>query len=126
MGRNIALVDDSGVMRAVLRKAISASDVEVEQFLEATNGREGYEIIKSNQGKLDIAFVDLHMPEMGGLEMLQTLHGEGLTKFPIVIVSAEGDREMLEACKRVGARDFIKKPFRPQEVVDMIKKMLPG
>ena len=124
MSHRIAIIDDSSVMRSVLRKTIAASHVPEADVVEAKNGREGYELIKANAGALNLAFVDLHMPEMGGVEMLQALHSEGLTKFPIVVVSAEGDMEMHEHCRKNCAMEFVQKPFRPQDIVSLIQRVV--
>ena len=69
MSKTIGLIDDSKVMRSILRKAILMCNYSVSEFIEADNGVDGFQILTGNRGALDIAFVDLHMPKMGGLDM---------------------------------------------------------
>lgn len=116
MNKTIGLIDDSRVMRSILRKSILMCNYKVDAFLEAENGVQGFEVLSGNQDLLDIAFVDLHMPEMGGLEMLQKLKEEGLSGVPIVIVSTSADSETQQECMKLGAVGFIRKPFTPQEI----------
>jgi len=78
MSKTIGLIDDSKVMRSILRKSILMNHVQVTEFLEAGNGLEGFEMLSGHRDRLDIAFVDLHMPKMGGLEMLKRLRSAGI------------------------------------------------
>jgi two-component system, chemotaxis family, chemotaxis protein CheY len=116
MSKTIGLIDDSKVMRSILRKSILMNNVKVEQFLEADNGLEGYEMVSGHRDQLDLAFVDLHMPKMNGVDMLKRLRSEGIEKVPIVIVSTSADLEMQRTCMDLGAVGFIRKPFTPQDI----------
>jgi two-component system chemotaxis response regulator CheY len=116
MSKTIGLIDDSSVMRSILRKSILMNNYRVDTFLEADNGQEGFEMVSGNKDRLDIAFVDLHMPKMSGLEMLKRLRSEGIQSVPIVIVSTSADTEMQNACMELGAVGFIRKPFTPQDI----------
>lgn len=124
MSRNIGLIDDSRVMRSILRKSIQMCHYKVELFMEAENGLEGYKMLAENQENLDIAFLDLHMPEMGGLEMLKKLREEGFGAVPIVIVSASSDAETQQECMDLGAVGFICKPFTPQELGALMSQVV--
>ena len=87
MSKTIGLIDDSKVMRSILRKSILMNNFKVHEFLEADNGLEGFQLLAGHRDNLDIAFVDLHMPKLGGVEMLKRLRHEGIQSVPIVIVS---------------------------------------
>ena len=124
MGKTIGLIDDSKVMRSILRKSILMCNYQVDEFLEAENGAQGYEMLNSKKDTLDIAFLDLHMPEMGGLDMLRKLKDEGLLSVPIVVVSTSGDSEMQKTCMDLGAVGFVRKPFTPQDIGDLMAKVV--
>ena len=124
MSKTIGLIDDSKVMRSILRKSILMNNYQVASFLEADNGLEGFEMLSGNQDQLDIAFVDLHMPKMGGLDMLKRLRQEGLHSVPIVIVSTSADMEMQKACMDLGAVGFIRKPFTPQDIGSLMVRIV--
>ena len=126
MSKTIGLIDDSKVMRSILRKSILMNNVQVSEFLEADNGMEGFEMLSGHRDQLDIAFVDLHMPKMGGVEMLKRLRSEGIESVPIVIVSTSADLEMQRTCMDLGAVGFIRKPFTPQEIGTLMVKIFGG
>lgn len=124
MKKTIGLVDDSKVMRSILRKSILMCNYKVNEFIEADNGEDGFQILSGNQSNMDIAFVDLHMPKLGGLEMLKRLNEGGNNSIPIVIVSTSADMEMQKRCLELGAVGFIRKPFTPQDVGELMEKIV--
>lgn len=124
MSKTIGLIDDSKVMRSILRKSILMCNYKVDEFLEAENGEEGFDLLSEKQDQLDIAFLDLHMPKLGGLEMLTKLKSQGSISVPIVIVSTSADMEMQKRCMELGAVGFIRKPFTPQDVGILMEKIV--
>lgn len=124
MSKTIGLIDDSKVMRSILRKSILMCNYKVDEFMEAENGEEGFDLLSGKQDQMDIAFVDLHMPKVGGLEMLTKLKSEGTISVPIVIVSTSADMEMQKKCLDLGAVGFIRKPFTPQDVGTLMEKIV--
>lgn len=124
MSKTIGLIDDSKVMRSILRKSILMCNYKVDEFLEAENGEEGFDLLSEKQDQLDIAFLDLHMPKLGGLEMLTKLKSQGSISVPIVIVSTSADMEMQKRCMELGAVGFIRKPFTPQDVGILMGKIV--
>ncbi len=124
MSKTIGLIDDSKVMRSILRKSILMCNYKVDEFMEAENGEEGFDLLSGKQDQMDIAFVDLHMPKVGGLEMLTKLKSEGSISVPIVIVSTSADMEMQKKCMELGAVGFIRKPFTPQDVGVLMEKIV--
>ena len=124
MSKNIGLIDDSRVMRSILRKSILMCHYKVDRFMEAENGLEGFKMLSENQETLDLAFLDLHMPEMSGVEMLKKLQEGELGAVPIIIVSASADLEKQKECTDLGAVGFIRKPFTPQELGALMSKVV--
>ncbi len=66
---NLLIVDDSSSMRSVVKKIVGLSGVGVNQLLEAENGRRALEVLGGNW--VDAVILDINMPEMNGLELLQ-------------------------------------------------------
>jgi len=115
MSFNVLIVDDSAAMRAVIKKIISISGFRLDQCFEAANGREALDRLKNNW--VDVILSDINMPEMNGLEFLQRLRQDPLYQtIPAIVVSTDGSTERMAEALGSGARQFIKKPFLPEEI----------
>jgi len=112
-------VDDSGSMRAVIKKIVTISGFQMDKCLEANNGREAMEVLSTNW--IDIIISDINMPEVNGLELLEQLQkNETLKEIPVIMITTEGSAERMQEAFKRGAKGFVKKPFLPDE----IKKVL--
>lgn len=119
MSFNVLIVDDSGSMRAVIKKVVTISGFQMDKCLEAGNGREALEILATNW--IDIIISDINMPEVNGLELLEELQkNETLKEIPVIMITTEGSAERMQEAFKRGAKGFVKKPFLPDE----IKKIL--
>lgn len=120
--KRIMIVDDAQFTRNMLKNIINKSD-HAEVIGEATNGEEAISLYK--ELKPDLVSMDLVMPKLGGIETTEEI----LKLDPnaiIVIVSALGQEALvLEAAKK-GAKDFIQKPFKPQQILEVINRILGG
>ena len=102
----IALIDDDGAILDSLRMYFTRQNIETscfptsKEFLAATERRERFDCIVS----------DVRMPGMSGLELVHHLKGRNYTA-PIILITGHGDVDMAVAAIKVGAFDFIEKPF---------------
>lgn len=118
MAINILVVDDSAVMRSMIKKTIHNSGVEVGEIYEAANGVEGLEALEDNW--LDLLFIDVNMPVMDGMEMLEKLRSRPDTRdIPVLIVSTESNNERIKVINGHGA-GFVHKPFTPETLRENI------
>jgi two-component system chemotaxis response regulator CheY len=117
------IVDDSGAMRAVIKKVITISGFKINNCYEAANGREALEKLKQNW--VDVIISDVNMPEMNGLELLKSLSQDPLYRsIPAIIVSTEGSSERMKEALEGGAKGFIKKPFQPEEIKNVLHNVI--
>ncbi len=120
---SILLVDDSMPMRSVIKKAFKAAGYSASSFHEAASGMEALEQLANNW--IDIVITDFTMPGMNGLEMLIKMKQNDLFKdIPVVVVTTEGSREKIDQFMKSGAAGYIKKPFTPEQIRDMITSIL--
>jgi two-component system chemotaxis response regulator CheY len=125
MGYNILVVDDSEIIRSVIKKAIGMSGLEIGCIFEAANGREALERLGDEW--VDIVLTDVNMPIMNGVELMARLASdEELQRIPVVIVSTERSRTRIDELMTLGARAYLKKPFRPEEFRDTMALLLGG
>jgi len=116
-------VDDSGAMRAVIKKIITISGFKMSGCFEAANGREALDQLKKNW--VDVIISDVNMPEMNGLELLQALSRDPLYQnIPAIIVSTEGSSERMKEAFDRGAKGFIKKPFLPEDIRSVLHDVI--
>src|SRR5262250_1441344 len=114
----ILVADDEDSVRWVLVKALEGAGHHV---VEVTGGRAA--LTKLSEGAIDLAFVDLRMPDLDGLAVLSQARAAG-TQVPIVIVTAQNTMDnAIEAMKR-GAYDYVAKPFNIDEVCAVATRAL--
>jgi len=122
MDLNILVVDDSQMVRAVIAKTLQLAEVPVKELFQAANGKEALDILGDNW--IDLVFADINMPVMTGVEMIETMHKDGLLQtVPVIIVSSDGSSTRMDQLKAKGVTAYIRKPFTPEllkSVVDDI------
>jgi two-component system chemotaxis response regulator CheY len=121
MALNVLIVDDSSVMRAMIRKTLNISGLPVAQVYEASNGAEGLEIL--DEQNVDLCLVDLNMPVMDGEEMIERLRREpDFIHLPVLVVSTEGSFTRISLLRQKGA-EFVHKPFTPEALREAVSEL---
>lgn len=121
MSLNLLIVDDSVTIRTVIAKAIGMSNAPVNEIQFAANGQEALNIL--NKSFVDLVLVDINMPVMNGVEMIDRMRAEdNLKSIPVVVVSTEGSSTRLEELKAKGVKAFIRKPFTPESIYKVIRE----
>ncbi len=116
MKLTILIADDEQPARFGLRKALDKLDYKI---LEASNGREALESIRNEAP--DLVFLDLNMPELDGQAVLSGL--EGATHRPeIIVVTADDTVESAISCMRLGATDYLTKPYEVERLRAIARK----
>ena len=106
----ILVTDDSKLLRKKLRLELEKYGCEV---LEAENGKEA--VMKTLQEKPDGIFLDIVMPEVGGIEALRVLK-EVSPDLPVIMLSSAGTPQKLMETLKLGALDFIQKPYTAAQI----------
>jgi two-component system, chemotaxis family, chemotaxis protein CheY len=125
MALNILIVDDSETVRAIIAKTLKMAQVPVGELYNAANGKEALEVLGENW--VDLVFSDINMPVMGGVEMIEQMCADNLMKtIPVVVVSTEGSTTRMEELKAKGVRAYIRKPFTPELVRNVVTDIMGG
>ena len=123
MGYNVLIVDDSVIIRKMVAKTLSISDLDISAYYYAENGREALKQLEENW--VDIVFADINMPVMNGMEMIEEMGKKDLLNtVPVVIISTERSRERIETLKSMGIGAYLQKPFVPEEFARVVKELL--
>ncbi|HGJ67219.1 TPA: response regulator [bacterium] len=120
---NILIVDDSRTTRTVISKTLKLAGVPINQLYEAENGKVALDIL--DKSWVDLVLADINMPEMDGVEMIDHMSRDGLLKtIPVVIVSTEGSQTRIEEMRSKGVRAYVRKPFTPELIKNIVKDIL--
>ena len=121
MTSKIIVVDDSRTARQQVRDALADTGFEI---IEAVDGEDGLAKIAEQRG-LSLVICDVNMPKMNGLEMLRALRQtQPAVNTPVVMLTTEGQPELLQQAKQAGARGWIVKPFKPALLVAAVRKLV--
>jgi two-component system response regulator PhoP len=115
---HLLLIEDDAPLREQLARQLEASGYAV---AKADNGTEG--LYLGRELPLDIAIVDLGLPDISGMEIIRTLRGEG-HDFPILILTARGRWEEKVEGLEAGADDYLVKPFQVEELLARLNALL--
>jgi two-component system chemotaxis response regulator CheY len=120
MTASILTVDDSSSLRMAIRIALTGAGYAV---TEAADGKEGLE--KAEADKFDLIITDLNMPNMDGLSMIRAIRkGTVQTGTPIIFLTTESDDAMKQQAKAAGATGWLVKPFVPEQLIKISRKVL--
>lgn len=119
--KTILIVDDVELNREILMVAFE----DEYHIMQAENGQEALDILIENKGKIAAVLLDLMMPVMDGFTLLAELkEREFLEKLPIFLITSETSTEAMRKGYKMGAVDFIGKPFIPEMVKQRIKNVI--
>ena len=121
MAKTILAVDDSKTMRDMVTFTLKDAGYNT---LEAEDGKAALTVLSSNA--VDAIITDLNMPNMNGFELIRAVRSDVKHKFvPILMLTTEGDDNKKQEGKSAGATGWIVKPFNPQKLIDVVKKVCP-
>jgi two-component system, chemotaxis family, chemotaxis protein CheY len=118
--QSILAVDDSASMRQMVSFTLKGAGYHV---IEASDGQEAYE--KAINQSVDLVLTDQNMPRMDGVTLVRTLRGlPAYSTTPILILTTESNAEMKTKGKEAGATGWLVKPFDPNKLIEVIKKVI--
>lgn len=119
----ILVVDDSKVMREMVVACLRA--VPGAQFTHAASGLEAIERLSLKA--FDLVVLDLNMPDIGGIEVVEFIRGQDkLRALPIIVVTTRGDEASRARALAAGANRFMTKPFTPEAILSEARTLLDG
>jgi two-component system chemotaxis response regulator CheY len=120
MTANILTVDDSASIRMTTKISLSNAGYTV---TEAVDGSDG--LAKAKGGSFDLIITDLNMPVMDGLTMIEELRKlPEHMGVPIIFLTTESDADLKARAKAAGATGWLTKPFDPENLIKITRKVL--
>lgn len=115
----ILIVDDSSMMRAMIKRVVKLTNVPVEEILEAGDARQALSLLHAHD--VHLLLTDINMPGMSGADLLRAIADDdrwrGLTR---VVISTDGSAARREQAAALSVRCYLEKPFSPEVLRDVL------
>ncbi len=116
----ILIVENELSNRILIERVLSTRGY---RCLSASNGREALDLLDHEQ--VNLILTDLSMPVLDGFRTTQLIRARpGLEKIPIVAVTAFALNDEGEAAKRIGCTEYLTKPFKPRQLLELVERLL--
>ena len=123
MSYRVLIVDDSPAMRTFIRRVMESSGFELSSCFEASNGEEALALLRTEW--VDAILTDINMPVVDGEEFLKRLAREDLLRsVPTIVISTDATKNRMERMFALGARGYVTKPFRPEDLRAELERTL--
>jgi len=120
MSKTILIVDDSASLRQVVAIALKGAGYDV---IEAGDGVQG--LAQLDGRKIHLIISDVNMPNMDGITMVTEIKKNANYKFtPIIMLTTESQDEMKQKGKEAGVKAWVVKPFKPEQMLDAVSKLI--
>ena len=116
---HILMIDDDSHVRRLLSRSLAQYNHVV---VDAHNGQEGWNLFIKQPEMFEVIITDIEMPELNGIELLQRLRMKGYT-IPVIVMTGHEDIEYSIRMLRLGAFDFLLKPFHLRDLLDSLEKL---
>lgn len=121
MSKRVMTVDDSATVRQVLQMTLEGAGYQV---LQAVDGVDALRKLASES--VDMLVTDLNMPNMDGITLIRQVRQDPANRFmPIVMLTTESQPEKKQEGKAAGASGWIVKPFRPEQLLAVVRMVCP-
>ena len=121
--KDVLVVDDSKVMRDMIVACLRG--LPETRFTQAASGLEAIE--RLSLGRFDLVVLDLNMPDISGIEVLEFVRAQDVLKtLPILVVTTRGDEASRSQALAAGATLFVTKPFTPEAIAQEAQRLVAG
>jgi two-component system chemotaxis response regulator CheY len=115
----ILIVDDSSMMRALIKRVVKMTEVPVDEILEAGDGAEALKLLEAHD--VQLLLTDINMPVMNGADLLRRVaRNDRWRDMTRVIISTDGSTQRREEAADLSVRCYLKKPFSPEVLRDVL------
>ena len=123
MAHKIVIIDDDTFIRELLEQTLEELQDEGVQILTAHNGEVGLRLIEREAP--DLVFLDVMMPRLNGFEVCHAIkHELGLLDTHVIMLTSKGQALDREKGQKAGANDYPTKPFNPDEIINLARRVL--
>jgi len=124
MSKTILIVDDSATLRASVNFVLTDAGYEVIQAKDGQEGLEKLEECKRSERKMNMIISDINMPVMDGITFIKDVKKGDFRFVPILILTTESENAKKMEGKAAGASGWLVKPFKPEQLLWVVKKFV--
>jgi two-component system chemotaxis response regulator CheY len=121
MGHSVLIVDDSATMRKIIMRCLRQAGFDISCFHEADDGDKAMDLVDCVQ--LDLILSDINMPNMNGLDFLKAVSRASGSP-PVIMITTEGSEDIVQEAMKQGASGYLRKPFTPEQMQQVIGPFL--
>jgi two-component system, chemotaxis family, chemotaxis protein CheY len=116
--RKVLVVDDSKLLHRMFEMMLRQYPL-----VHAYDGKEALERLSENED-VDLVLLDMNMPRMSGLELLEAMKADkAMKRIPVVLVTTEGSDEQTQRGLKAGANAYVTKPFKNEELIAVVQRL---
>lgn len=121
--QTILVVDDSATARMIIKQCLIIIGLKEKVFLEASNGRDALEMLKSH--RVDLVVTDINMPVMDGEALLREVKGSAIWKrTPVIVITSTSNDVREKTLRETGAEAVVSKPISPASLHAAWRKII--
>ncbi len=121
----ILIVDDSRIMRNIVKNTLKALKFPEEIFLEAQDGRQAWELLEAHD--VNLLLLDWNMPMLNGIDLVKKLRSVAkFQKLPIIMITSEAAKYSVIEAVKAGVSDYLVKPVTEKGLEEKIRRVLNG
>jgi two-component system chemotaxis response regulator CheY len=107
----------------MIRRTLAMSGLDIGEVYEAANGIEA--LAQMYQHPISVILLDINMPVMNGVKLLKRMHDDRrLRDIPVIVASTEGSETRIGELMAAGAQGYVRKPFRPEQLRDILARVI--
>lgn len=121
MLKKVLIVEDSSLQAKMYRMVFDRYPGC--EMVFAANGLEALDKLALEEG-INVILLDINMPKMNGLGFLEAMRRDGFEGIPVIVISTEGKDDDIRRALELGARAYVKKPWKPETIQELIQKVV--
>jgi two-component system chemotaxis response regulator CheY len=119
MAWNVLIVDDSKILRGMVRRILGLTGLDIGEVHEAGGGHEALEVL--GKAHIDVVLADINMPGMTGAELVERIRKSPIsTRTHVVVISSDRNQATMDTMKKLGIDAYLTKPFRAEALRDVL------
>lgn len=119
MAWNVLIVDDSKILRGMVRRILGLTGLDIGEVHEAGGGHEALEVL--GRAHIDVVLADINMPGMTGAELVDRIRKSPISaRTHVVVISSDRNQATMDTMKSLGIDAYLTKPFRAEALRDVL------